>query len=134
MASSSRSVCFDLRRGPVAPRVVVQVQVQVLAVMAMVMLGAGQARAQAPGAATVTLQAPDPVLLPLTGGAGAAVGGLAGSAVALGLALAAQNATGEEITDEARTLNQLTTFGTLVAPALLSVAGAVVGAAVVATA
>lgn len=70
----------------------------------------------------------DPVLLPASGGAGAVIGGLAGGGLALSMALLAREATGEEVTDTARTLNQLATFGTLVAPALLSVGGAVVGA------
>ena len=78
----------------------------------------------------VAAKAPDPIVLPLTGAAGAIMGGLAGSALALGVALAAQRATGDEITNEARTLNQLTTFGTLVAPALLSVVGSVAGAGI----
>lgn len=71
---------------------------------------------------------PDPLLLPLSGAAGVFVGGLVGGGGALVLALAAQSATGEDATPEARTLNQLATFGTLVAPALLSVVGGVVGA------
>ena len=74
------------------------------------------------------LPPPDPVNLPLSGAAGALVGGLVGGGGALALALAAQSATGEAVTPEGRTLNQLATFGTLVAPALLSVAGGVVGA------
>lgn len=73
---------------------------------------------------------PDPVNLPLSGAAGALVGGLVGGGGALALALAAQSATGEAVTPEGRTLNQLATFGTLVAPALLSVVGSVVGAGV----
>lgn len=68
------------------------------------------------------------MVLPASGGAGALVGGLAGGGVALSLALLAREATGEEVTDTAQGLNRLATFGTLVAPALLSVGGAVVGA------
>ena len=82
-------------------------------------------------ASCLSLTAPpalDPVLLPASGATGALVGGLAGGGLALSLALLAREATGEEVTDTARTLNQLATFGTLVAPALLSVGGAVVGA------
>lgn len=70
----------------------------------------------------------DPVALPASGGAGALVGGLAGGGVALSIALLAREATGEEVTDTAEALNRLATFGTLVAPALFSVGGAVVGA------
>ncbi len=72
----------------------------------------------------------DPIALPTTAAGGALVGGLLGSGVALSVALAAQNATGEEVTPEARALNQLSTFGTLAMPALLSVIGAVVGGGV----
>lgn len=70
----------------------------------------------------------DPVFLPASGAGGALVGGLAGSGLALALALAAEGATDEDVTAGAQTLNRLATFGTLVAPALLSVGGAVVGA------
>jgi hypothetical protein len=78
--------------------------------------------------AVATPPALDPVVLPASGGAGALVGGLAGGGVALTMALVAREATGEEVTDTAQALNRLATFGTLVAPALLSVGGAVVGA------
>jgi hypothetical protein len=68
------------------------------------------------------------VVLPASGGAGALVGGLAGGGVALSMALLAREATGEEVTDTAEALNRLASFGTLVAPTLFSVGGAVVGA------
>jgi len=82
-------------------------------------------------ASCLALAAPpalDPVVLPASGGAGALVGGLAGGGVALTMALVARQATGEEVTDTAQGLNRLATFGTLVAPALFAVGGAVVGA------
>ena len=95
----------------------------------LVMVGLFQAsvgRAQTPD--FIEGPPPDPVLLPLSGAAGVFVGGLVGGGGALALALVAQGATGDEATAESRTLNQLATFGTLVAPALLSVVGGVVGA------
>jgi len=69
----------------------------------------------------------DPIGLPTTAAGGALAGGLLGSGVALSLAFAAERATGDEVTPEARSLNQLATFGTLAMPALLSVVGAAVG-------
>ena len=73
---------------------------------------------------------PNPVNLPLSGAAGALVGGLVGGGGALAIALIAEGAPGTQPTPSIRNLNQLATFGTLVAPALMSVAGGVVGAGV----
>ncbi len=66
--------------------------------------------------------------LPATGAVGAIVGGLGGAGAALAVVLVAEAATGEEVSPTSRGLNRLATFGSLVAPAVMSVGGAVVGA------
>jgi hypothetical protein len=66
--------------------------------------------------------------LPVAGAAGAVVGGVSGAGAALAVALVAEAATGEEVSPTSQGLNRLATFGSLVAPAVLAVGGAVVGA------
>ena len=81
-------------------------------------------------AAPVRAAGLDSIGLPTTAAGGALAGGLLGGGIALSLAFAAERATGEEVTPEARALNQLATFGTLAMPALLAVIGASVGGGV----
>jgi hypothetical protein len=66
--------------------------------------------------------------LPAAGAVGAIVGGVGGAGAALAVVLVAEAATGEEASPTSRGVNRLATFGSLVAPAVMSVGGAVVGA------
>jgi hypothetical protein len=66
--------------------------------------------------------------LPVVGAAGAVVGGVGGAGAALAVALVAKEATGEEVSPASQGLNRFATFASLVAPALVSVGGAVAGA------